>query len=112
MEDVARHSGKDAEGEPIPLHADLSMDACILSPGSSVDHDLVAKGDRKLYLHLVMNGRVPQVKGGSRLKVGDVELGEGDGAFVSGKGPDSLHIESVGDKKAEFLLFDMGPADA
>jgi hypothetical protein len=37
-------------------------------------------------------------------------LGEGDGAYIDGvKGPLNIEIESVGDKPAEFLLFDMGP---
>ncbi|KAJ9619220.1 hypothetical protein H2203_008549 [Taxawa tesnikishii (nom. ined.)] len=90
MESVERHSGKDEEAEPIPMHADLSMDASILSPGKSVVHELPKSG-------------------GAKIKIGDVELGEGNGAFVRGaKRPGKIEVESVGDKDAEFLLFDMG----
>lgn len=109
-ESTDRHSGKDEPTEPIPMHSDVSMSASILSPGRSVTHDLVAEGERKVYLHLVMTGRKqPAEAEGAKIKVGDVELGEGDGAFVRGaKGPGSVVVESVGAKPAEFLLFDMG----
>ncbi|EMC96838.1 hypothetical protein BAUCODRAFT_148385 [Baudoinia panamericana UAMH 10762] len=109
MESVDRHSGKDAEGEPIPMHADLSMDASILSPGKKVEHQLVAEGPRNVYLHVIMSGREQPKSGGAKIKVQGVQLGEGDGAFVRGaKGPGKIEVESVGDKPAEFLLFDMG----
>ena len=109
MESTDRHSGKDEPTEPIPMHCDLSMSASILSPGKSVTHDLVADGERNVYLHMVMTDRTQPKAGGAKIKVGDVELGEGDGAFVKGaKGPGSFTIESTGEKPAEFLLFDMG----
>ena len=109
MESVDRHSGKDTETEPIPMHADVSMSASILSPGKSVAHELVKEGNRNVYLHVVMNGKTQPKSGGSKIKVGNVELGEGDGAFVTGtKGLGHVEIASVGDKPAEFLLFDMG----
>jgi quercetin 2,3-dioxygenase len=110
MESVDRHSGKDEETEPIPMHADLSMSASILSPGKSVTHELVAEGERKIYLHVVMSDRKQPKEGGAKIRVQGVELGEGDGAFVTGaKGPGKVEIESVGTTSAEFLLFDMGP---
>ena len=110
MESVDRHSGKDEDTEPIPMHADLSMSASILSPSKSVTHDLVTDGERNVYLHVVMSDRKQPKSGGAKIRVnGDVELGEGDGAYVRGaKGPGSVTVESVGDKPAEFLLFDMG----
>lgn len=110
MESVDRHSGKDGETEPIPMHADVSMSASILSPGQKVTHELVAEGDRKVYLHVVMSDRTQPKHGGAKIRVGDVELGEGDGAFVRGaKGPGKIEVESAGEKPAEVLLFDMGP---
>jgi redox-sensitive bicupin YhaK (pirin superfamily) len=113
VESTDRHLGGEAENDPIPAHADLSMSASILSPGRSVTHDLVADGERKVYVQLVMSGRVQPKSGGAKVKVGDVELGEGDGAFVEGaKGPGKITVESVGEKPAEFLLFDMGLDDA
>lgn len=113
MESVERHSGKEGEKEPIALHADLSMVASILSPGKSVVHELVKEGERKVFLHVVMGGREQPKSGGAKIKVGNVVLGEGDGAFAEGaRGPGEIVVESVGDKPAEFLLFDMGPEDA
>jgi hypothetical protein len=89
------------------------MSASILSPGKSVTHTLVAEGERKVLVQLVMSGKTQPKSGGARIKVGNVELGEGDGAFVEGaKGPGSITIESIGDKAAEFLVFDMGLEDA
>jgi redox-sensitive bicupin YhaK (pirin superfamily) len=119
MESVARAppgAAKDAtpaEGAdplPIPLHADLSMEASILSPGKSVSHVPVAEGTRKLYLHVVMRGREQPEAGveSARIKVGDVVLGEGDGAFIEGLGGAPVVVESVGEVPAEFLLFDVG----
>lgn len=108
MESTARHSGKDGPTEPIEIHADLSMDASILSPGKQVVHELVKDGERSIYLHVVMADR-KQNPTGAKIKVGDVELGEGDGAFVRGaSGPGKIEVESIGEKPAEFLLFDMG----
>ncbi|KAG9728156.1 RmlC-like cupin, partial [Aureobasidium melanogenum] len=109
MEDLKRHDGRDTEDAPIPLHADLSMDASILSPGKSVVHDIVAEGKRNVFVHLVMGGRTQPKSGGAKIRVGDVELGEGDGAYITNAtGPGKIEVESVGDKPAEFLLFDMG----
>jgi len=97
----------------IGLHADLSMDACILSKGKSVVHDVVADGPRKLFAHVVMGGRTQPKQGGAQIKIGDMVLGEGDGAYIEGvKGGEQVHVESVGDKAAEFLLFDLGTEDA
>ncbi|KAF2014179.1 RmlC-like cupin [Aaosphaeria arxii CBS 175.79] len=99
--------------DSIGLQADLSMDASILSPGKTVTHDLVADGERKVYVHVVMNGRTQPKDGGAKIKVGDTVLGEGDGAYIAGaQRPGKIEIESVGDKPAEFLLFDLGNDDA
>lgn len=111
VESVGRYSNMKGQTEPIDIHADVSMSASILSPGKSVEHTLVEDGDRNVYLHVVMSGRTPPKSGGAKVKIGDVEVGEGDGAFVKGaKGPGKLQVESTGDKPAEFLLFDMGEA--
>lgn len=100
---------QEAESGPIVLEADLSMDASILSPGKTVKHELVADGERKVYLHVVMGGKAQPKTGGAKISVGGKTLGEGDGAFVKvPPGTRSLEVASVGDKPAEFLLFDMG----
>ncbi|KAF2089716.1 RmlC-like cupin [Saccharata proteae CBS 121410] len=109
MEDEDRQGGRDEEGAPIPMNADLSMDASILAPGKKVVHELVKNGERKVYLHVVMKGREQPKTGGAKIKVGQTVLGEGDGAYVTGlKGPGSVEVESVGEVPAEFLLFDLG----
>lgn len=109
MESVDRHSGSDGETDPIPMHADLTMEASILAPGKKVVHDLVKEGERNVYLHVIMTGKSQPKEGGMKIKIGNVTLGEGDGAFVRGAtGPGQIEVESVGDKPAEFLLFDMG----
>ncbi|QIX01255.1 hypothetical protein AMS68_006772 [Peltaster fructicola] len=106
IESTARHGGGPAENDAIPAHADLSMDASILSPGKAVEHQLVKAGKRNVYLHVVMTAR-EQPRDGAKIKVGNVQLGEGDGAFVTDiEGP--LEVINVGDQPAEFLLFDMG----
>lgn len=113
IESTDRHNGGAAESDPIPAHADLSMSASILTPGKSVTHELVADGERKVFVQVVMSDRNQPKTGGAKIKIGDVELGEGDSAFVEGaKGPGKITIESNGDKAAEFLLFDMGLDDA
>ncbi|KAF2450206.1 RmlC-like cupin [Karstenula rhodostoma CBS 690.94] len=112
MEDSSR-LGEKTDTSPIGLQADLSMDASILSPGKSVTHEIVAEGPRKIFLQNIMSGRTQPKQGGARIKVGDIVLGEGDGAYVEGlAGPGKFVVESVGDKPAEFLLFDMGTEDA
>jgi hypothetical protein len=113
IESLDRHDGKDGENDPIPANADVSMSASILSPGKSVSHDIVAEGERKIFAQVVMSGRAQPKTGGAKIKIGDVELGEGDGAFVEGaKGPGKIEITSVGDKPAEFILFDMGMTES
>ncbi|KAF2201961.1 RmlC-like cupin [Delitschia confertaspora ATCC 74209] len=113
MEYTDRLANKTGPEAPIGLEADLSMDASILSPGQKVTHDMVAEGPRKVYVQLVMGGRAQPKEGGAKIKIGDTVLSEGDGAYVEGaNGPGKIEVESVGEKPAEFLLFDMGMDDA
>jgi quercetin 2,3-dioxygenase len=104
---------KNGNTDSIALQSDVTMEASILDSGKTVEHELVADGPRKVYLHVVMTGRKQPTSGGAQIKVGDTILGEGDGAYVDGaKGPGKIVVESVGDKPAEFLLFDMGMEDS
>lgn len=48
----------------------------------------------------------PQIASGIRVN-GDLELAEGDGAFVWGEPGEQLRIENAGEKSAEALLFDL-----
>lgn len=93
----------------IGLQADLSMDACILSPGKKVVHSLVSTGPRKVFVHVIMTKRVQPKEGGAQVKIGDTVLGEGDGAYIEISGPGEVEVESVGARPVEFLFFDMGP---
>ncbi|KAF2420521.1 RmlC-like cupin [Tothia fuscella] len=112
VESLTRHNGDAKIDDPIPANADVSMSASILTSGKSVTHDIVADGERKIYAHVVMTGRQQPKTGGAKIKIGDVELGEGDGAFIEGaRGPGKVEITSVGEKPAEFILFDMGMTD-
>jgi hypothetical protein len=109
IESVDRHNGANGENDPIPANADVSMSASIVTPGTSVTHDIVTEGERKIFAQVIMSGRAQPKTGGAKIKIGDVELGEGDGAFINGaSGPGKIEIKSTGDKPAEFLLFDMG----
>lgn len=113
MEYTERLGATKTEDSPIGLQADLSMDASILSPGKKVVHDIVAEGPRKVFVQLVMRARTQPKEGGAKIKIGETVLGEGDGAYIDGvTGPGKIEVESVGDKPAEFLLFDMGNEDA
>ncbi|ORY18955.1 RmlC-like cupin domain-containing protein [Clohesyomyces aquaticus] len=113
MEYTERLGDKNADMDPIGLQADLSMDASILSPGKKVVHDVVADGPRKVFLQLIMSKRAQPKEGGAKIQIGDVVLGEGDGAYIDNvQSPGKIEVESVGDKPAEFLLFDMGPEEA
>lgn len=111
MQDVSRRASgaKDTGEGAIPIHSDLDMYASILNPGKSVSYETL-EGDRRVYVHVVMNGKEQPKTGGSRIKIGDVEIGEGDGALVENPAKD-ISIESVGDKAAEFILFDLGRTD-
>ncbi|GAA5831019.1 hypothetical protein JCM11251_005111 [Rhodosporidiobolus azoricus] len=105
---------------PAPVHAALSMFASNLSPKSSLTHTLSSK-TTKAYLHNIMRSgyRGPTVSasdkyedGGAMLQVnGGLVMEEGDGAFVSvvqdSDGSRTLEFKNVGEKDAEWLLFEM-----
>jgi len=108
IESTERHNGEAKSDSAIPLHADLNMYASILSPGKTVEHEPVDDGkDRQVYLHVVMSDKEQPAEGGAKIKVGNVVIGEGDGALLQNLDK-KIDIESVGEKPAEFLLFDLG----
>lgn len=94
----------------IPIHADFLMGAAILGKGvragwgvGGVEEGVVrSREGRKVYVHLPMRGV------GARVKVGgEVELEEGDGAFVTGVDAGvELGFESVGEAEAEVVVLD------
>ena len=92
----------------IPIHADFLMGAAIVERGMEAKWrigggDVVkAKEDRKVYVHL------PMRKVGAKVRLGrEVELGEGDGAFITKvNAGDELSVESIGEGEAEVVVLD------
>ncbi|KAL8740349.1 MAG: hypothetical protein Q9190_006941 [Brigantiaea leucoxantha] len=100
----------------IPIHADFLMGATILDNnqnnktawkvggGDTEEEDAVvrSKKNRKVYFHLPMRGT------GARIRIAaQVELGEGDGAFVEGvNAGEKLEVESTGSGEAEVVVLD------
>lgn len=103
---------RDGSG-PVPIHAGVSVYASILAPSSTVTHTFPAPVDnettRKAYIHVIQtSGYNTKTSKGATIRVnGGVELSEGDGAFATGGQGDVLEIENTGDRKAEFLVFDI-----
>lgn len=96
---------------PAPVHAPLSMYATLLSPSVSLHHTLPSgAGPKKAYIHVAQtSGYNPTNKpGGAAVRVGDVELREGDGAFIMGDANTELKVENVADSVAEIVLFEVG----
>ena len=90
----------DSSTNEVKINQDFSMYASILSQGQKVAHSF---GQRKGYLHLVMNktGASVNIVGKSGTQA---TLSEGDGAFI--KGEESIEIEGNGGT-AEFILCDL-----
>lgn len=105
---------REASG-PAPVHSHLSLYATLLSPSSALPHTFPTEGDeplRKVYVHIVQrSGYNTGEASGARVKLvgGDteVELREGDGAYIMGEAGNEMKVENVGDRLAEVLLFDI-----
>ncbi|KAL7413813.1 pirin domain-containing protein [Mrakia frigida] len=103
---------------PAPVHADLHLFATLLPAASTVYHTFQTplsnpKSLRKAYIHVVQTSGFnlkESLASGARVKLnGDLELGEGDGAFITGgKAGMEFALENVGKGEAEVLVFDMG----
>lgn len=98
---------------PTPIHSGVSVFASILSSSKTVTHDFpkpaLGESMRKAYIHLIQrSGYNTKAAKGARIRInGGLELSEGDGAFAMGVEGDRLEIENVGDRQAEFLVFDV-----
>ncbi|CDZ96446.1 RmlC-like jelly roll fold [Phaffia rhodozyma] len=115
-------SQREASG-PAPVHADLHLYATVLPPRHVVTHkfqpslqrdpDQKVSSARKAYVHVVQTSGFntgSSFSAGTRIRVNDdLELGEGDGAFVVGGLPgQTMDFENIGEKDAEFIVFDLG----
>jgi quercetin 2,3-dioxygenase len=93
----------------IPIHSDFVMGAGIIAPNSTfqwtVGSNATTQVKRKVYVHLPMTKN-----GAARIRLDgreDVELAEGDGAFVDVVAAgDKLSVESIGDAEAEVVILD------
>ena len=100
------------EGEgPAPVQSALTLYASILGKGKALSRPLEGK---KAYVHVIQTSgyNERQATGASikfSTKGGDeVELREGDGAYVDVKKKGAvLEVENVGDRAAELLVFDL-----
>lgn len=128
------HRKRDGKDEPIPIEADLTMWACLLDHGRTVSYqwkglESSSKNEPGLgYVHHIMTSgfRSPTKARLSKagyngshtgevavtaavLKIGEVELVEGDGAMIRDlpSGHETV-FENVGTTCAEFVLFDLG----
>ncbi|KAJ9121348.1 hypothetical protein QFC24_004685 [Naganishia onofrii] len=124
---------REAKG-PAPVHSHIAMFSTLLDPGNKVTHhvteayhkftpdlpltpstDASTDGSKKVYIHVIQttkyNPRASLTNADApRIKVnGDLVLGEGDGAFVTGgkAGDEGLTLENVGGGRAEVVLFEM-----
>ncbi|CAF0946469.1 unnamed protein product [Adineta steineri] len=95
---------KNSNANTIGIHASLSMYASILESNKSVKHIFTRP---KGYIHLIMRSGY-EIKNGGKLRIGDIILEEGDGAFInSNKDNNEILIENIGLINVEFLLFDL-----
>lgn len=98
VEDISSENAQSV----VPINADLSMYASILSPEKALIHNIQRDS---AYIHLIMTSGYKTPQESAKIEVNGEVLSEGDGLFVRGTG--ELNIKSVGSAKAEFLLFDI-----
>ncbi|KAF8211062.1 RmlC-like cupin domain-containing protein [Mycena galopus ATCC 62051] len=95
---------------PAPVQSPLTLYATLLTDGKSLKQTV--KGS-KGYIHVVQtSGYNNKAATGATIKVigapgVEVELKEGDGAYLHFDNGGELTVENVGDKTAEVLLFDL-----
>ncbi|EDR05147.1 uncharacterized protein LACBIDRAFT_303534 [Laccaria bicolor S238N-H82] len=101
---------RDGEG-PAPVQSALTLYASILGTGKALSRPLEGK---KAYVQVIQtSGYNPQQATGATVKFStkggdEVELREGDGAYVDVKKEGAiLEVENVGDRAAEILVFDL-----
>jgi len=100
---------------PTPVQSPLSLFATLISPSTALEHtflDSPTRG-RKGYVHVTQtSGYNTNTATGSHIRIvaedgRDLELKEGDGAYIFAESGKTLKMENIGDKTAEVLLFDL-----
>ena len=107
-------TAREAPG-PAPVQSPLTLYATVLSPSKAITHTFQAStpSSRKGYIHLVQtSGYNPDTPSGAHIRVSgaggaQIELKEGDGAYIYAQSGEDLVVENVGDRAAEIVLFDM-----
>lgn len=99
---------------PAPVQSPLTLFATLLSPSNDLAYTFPSSESksRKAYIHVVQtSGYNSKAATGATVKVGgdgvELELKEGDGAYIYGESGKEMKVENVGDKIAEVLLFDL-----
>jgi hypothetical protein len=96
---------------PAPVQSPLTLFATLLSPAKTLSHTFERT---KGYIHVVQtsgyntgksSGNSVKVTGGDGNQ--DIQLQEGDGAYIYAGAGQSITVENVGDGTAEVLLFDI-----
>ncbi|KAG9312781.1 RmlC-like cupin domain-containing protein [Chiua virens] len=105
--------GREDSG-PAPIRSELWMYASLIHPGASVVHTPSGNGQmRKGYVHVIQkSGYNPGAAKGATLKISgqdrsQVELREGDGAYLTYGPGVELRLENDSQEVVEVLLFDL-----
>lgn len=131
---VSHPSCSPSQLTPLQVHSHIAMFSTLLDPGKQVTHhvtepyhkltpqltltpatDASADGSKKLYLHVIQTtkynprGALTNADAPRIMVNGDLELGEGDGAFITGAraGEQGVTLENVGGGRAEVVVFEM-----
>ncbi|KAG6918179.1 hypothetical protein DXG01_016164 [Tephrocybe rancida] len=96
---------------PAPVHSALTLYATLADKGQKLEQPLKGK---KGYVHVVQTSGYNTGKAtGATVRVGgtrsseELELKEGDGAYITLDQAGTFVLENIGDKTAEVLLFDL-----
>jgi len=100
---------------PAPVQSPLTLFATIISPSTNLVHTFLdgPKEQRKGYIHVVQtSGYNTKAATGAHIKISgeggvELELKEGDGAYIYGESGQKLSVENIGDRASEVLLFDL-----
>jgi quercetin 2,3-dioxygenase len=105
---------REASG-PAPVQSPLTLFATLISPSTTLTHTFLdgQRKARKGYIHVVQtSGYNTKAATGAHVRVSgdngvELELKEGDGAYIFAEPGKELTVENIGDKVSEVLLFDL-----